>query len=332
MIDWLPFDLASSTKIVLEGVILLSACAGVIGCFAVLRRRALVGDALAHAALPGLFIGYLVFVFAVRPEDYEPDDPPPVLFLLAGALGTGVLGILAISSLTRYTRIKEDAAIGIVLSVFFGAGIVLRSVIQRMPEASRAGLQSFILGQTAGMSPENVDAIRWLALGCLALVLLFYKEFKLVAFDPGFAQVQGWPSLALDLLLMLLIAVAVVIGLPAVGVMLMAALLILPAASARFWTDSLGVMLLLAAAFGVAAGILGVLLSSGLWHDFFARQARFLLFLDNGPAGPTIILVASAMFVVSILFAPRRGGIARWLAQRRFRQDLRAGRIPEVPA
>src|SRR5262249_31286318 len=155
--------------------------------------------------------------------------------------------------------------------------IVLRSVVQRMPEAARAGLPSFIWGQTVGISPENITAIRWLALGALACVILLYKEFKTLAFDPAFARVQGWPTLALDLLLMFLIAVAVVIGLPAVGVILMAALLILPAAAARFWTDRLGVMLVLAAGFGAAAGIAGVLLSAGALRL---------------PAGPSIVLAA----------------------------------------
>jgi manganese/zinc/iron transport system permease protein len=332
MMDWLP-GLSATTRLILEGVILLSACAGVIGCFAVLRRRALVGDALSHAALPGLFIGYLVFFFVAAPEPTnEPPDPPPLLYLLSGALAAGVLGILAISALRRWTRIKEDAAIGIVLSVFFGGGIVLKSIVQRIPEASRAGLQSFIVGQTAGMSPDNVVTIRWLALACLVLVVLFYKEFKLIAFDPGFGRVQGWPTVALDLLLMSLIAVAVVIGLPAVGVMLMAALLILPAAAARFWTERLSVMLFLSAAFAVAAGTLGVLLSVGQWHDLLVQHAPFLLFLDSGPTGPTIILVAGVLFLVSVLFAPRRGGIARWLAQRRFREELRHGHVqaPEL--
>jgi manganese/zinc/iron transport system permease protein len=329
MMDWLP-GLSATTRLILEGVILLSACAGVIGCFAVLRRRALVGDALSHAALPGLFVGYLVFFFVAGPE--HTNDPPPLLYLLIGALAAGVLGILTISTLRRWTRIKEDAAIGIVLSVFFGGGIVLKSIVQRIPEASRAGLQSFIVGQTAGMSPENVVTIRWLALACLVLVVLFYKEFKLIAFDPAFARVQGWPTVALDLLLMSLIAVAVVIGLPAVGVMLMAALLILPAAAARFWTERLSMMLLLSAAFAVCAGALGVLLSVGQWHDVLVQHAPFLLFLDSGPTGPTIILVAGVLFLVSVLFAPRRGAIARWLAQRRFREELRHGHVqpPEL--
>src|SRR5262249_24940696 len=130
MMDWLP-GLSATTRLILEGVISLSARPAGIGCFAVLRRRALVGDALSHAALPGLFVGYLVFFFVAGPE--HTNEPPPLLYLLVGALAAGVLGILAISALRRWTRIKEDAAIGIVLSGFFFGGLGLDSIIQRTP-------------------------------------------------------------------------------------------------------------------------------------------------------------------------------------------------------
>ena len=231
--------------------------------------------------------------------------------MLLGALLSGLAGIAVIALLTSATRIKEDAAIGIVLSVFFGAGIVLSRLIQnRSAAGSKAGLDSYILGKTAGMIAQDVWLIGGVALLCLLLVLALYKEFKVVSFDPAFARVQGWPALPLDLLLMGMVALAVVIGLPAVGVVLMAALLIIPPAAARFWTDRLEPMLMISAGFGVLTGAVGTLLS-----------ARFALL----PAGPVIVLVATSLFMISLLFAPHRGLLARWHRERSFRTRLFAG-------
>ena len=194
------------------------------------------------------------------------------------------------------------------LSVFFGAGVVLSTLIQkRFVTGNKAGLESFILGSTSGIVQRDVYLIGGVAATCVLLVGLLYKEFKVVAFDPGFARVQGWPALWLDLALMGMIALSVVIGLPAVGVVMVAALLIIPAASARFWTERLEVMLALSAAIGGLIGVIGTLAS-----------ARFSLL----PAGPVIVLVGSAFFMVSILFAPRRGVIARIRDERRFRRRI----------
>lgn len=285
-----------NTVIVLLGTGLLGASAGLVGSFAVLRRRALTGDALAHAALPGLCLAFLILQRRSLPG------------LLAGALATGVLGVATITALRRYTRVKEDAAIGIVLSVFFGAGIVLSRIVQnRSAVGSKAGLDSYILGKTAGIIAQDVLVIGSVATASLLVILLLYKEFKLVTFDPAFAGVQGWPVGWLDLAIMGLIAVTVVFGLPAVGVVLMAALLILPGAAARFWTDRLGRMLALSAAFGLTIGLVGTMLS--------ARYAGL-------PAGPIIVLVGTAVLIVSVLFAPRRGLLARAVGEARFRREL----------
>src|SRR3569623_1979672 len=216
--------LSYNTLVVLAGTSLLGAVSGLVGSFAVLRRRSLTGDARAHASLPGLCIAFLIVGGRSLPA------------MLLGAFISGILGVACISGLRRWTRIKEDAAIGIVLSVFFGFGIVLSEVIQNQTTGgSKAGLNSYILGYTAGMLLQDVYLIAALAGVCLAVIVALYKEFKLTAFDPDFGRALGHPSLALDLLLMALIAVAVVIALPAVGVVLSAALLIIPGAAARFW-------------------------------------------------------------------------------------------------
>lgn len=284
-----------NTLVVLLGTSLLGANAGLIGTFAVLRGRALLGDALAHAALPGLCIAFLIVGERNLPA------------MQLGALVTGLIGVLIVAGLRRGTRIKEDAAIGIVLSVFFGLGIVLVRMIQNQTTTgSKAGLDSYIFGKTAGMLADDVYFIAAISGGCLLLVLLLFKEFRVVSFDPGFARVQGFPTFGLDLLLTGLIAVTVVIGLPAVGVVMIAALLILPAAAARFWTDRLGRMVTCASGLGWMIGALGTALSAGY----------------NGmPTGPVIVLVGTGMFFISAMAAPRRGVLARaahqWTLRRR---------------
>jgi len=287
-----------NTLVVLTGASVLGASAGLVGTFAVLRRRALTGDALSHAALPGICLAYLVSGGEKR---------LPVLLL--GALCSGVAGLLVMAALRRYTRIKEDASLGVVLSVFFGAGLVLVSTIQHSDRfgGGQAGLGSYIFGETSGMIAEDVQLIAGCALACLLVVLFFYKEFKLIAFDGGFARVQGWPAARLDLLLMTLLAVTVIIGLPAVGAVLMAALIILPAATARLWTNRLAVMLALAALIGAATGLIGTVISAEY---------------EKMPAGPIIILVGLAFFLASLFLAPRHGLLAQALQRRRFNREL----------
>jgi manganese/zinc/iron transport system permease protein len=287
--------LSYNTLVVLAGTSLLGAVSGLVGSFAVLRRRSLTGDALAHASLPGLCLAFLIVGSRSLPA------------MLLGAFVSGILGVACISGLRRWTRIKEDAAIGIVLSVFFGFGIVLSVVIQNQTTGgSKAGLNSYILGYTAGMLLQDVYLIAALAGVCLAVIVALYKEFKLTAFDPDFGRALGQPSLALDLLLMALIAVAVVIALPAVGVVLSAALLIIPGAAARFWTDRLVRMLVIAVAIGCLIGVIGTLLTAAC----------------NLPAGPTLVLVGTGLFLLSMLLAPNRGVLARARARRQFRDRL----------
>ncbi len=285
-----------TTLVVLTGTGLLGACSGMVGSFAVLRRRALLGDALSHAALPGVCLAFLIVGERHLPA------------MLFGAFLTGILGVLIVTGLRNGTRIKEDAAIGIVLSVFYGAGIALSRYVQNhTARGSRAGLETYILGKTSSMILSDVYFIAATALVSLTIVLLLYKEFQIVAFDAEFAEVQGWPAFRLDLLLMTTIAVTVVIGLPAVGVVLMAALLIIPAAAARFWTDRLSLLLGLSAAFGAATGASGTLISS-----------RF-----NWAAGPSIVLVGTTVFLASVLLGTRRGILRQLMAEWKYRRQTR---------
>jgi manganese/zinc/iron transport system permease protein len=281
-----------NTLVVLAGTSLLGAGAGLVGTFAVLRGRALLGDALAHAALPGVCLGFLVWG----------DRSLPVMLL--GALATGMAGVALVGALSGLPRVKSDAAMGMVLSVFFGAGLVLSRLIQsRHAGGSKAGLDSYILGKTAGMLLGDVYLILGVSLIALVVTVLLYKEFKLVTFDPEFALVQGWPAAKLELLLMGMLAVMVVLGLPAAGAVLVVALLILPAGAARFWTDRLGWTLAVSSGLGMLMGAAGTLASARWGHL---------------PAGPMIVLAGTAVFVISGLIAPRKGLLVRWLRRGRW--------------
>ncbi len=294
----LVFDFTLRT--VALGAAALGALAGALGSFAVLRRQSLLGDAVAHAALPGI-----VLAFALTGS-----RATPVLVLGAGLAGW--VGTLAILAIVRGGRLPEDSALGIVLSVFFGLGMVLLTWVQRRPDARQAGLDTFLFGQAATVLPADVALVAGVGSVVALLVFLFWKEFKLLAFDPDYAAALGLPMRRVDLLLTGLLVVAIVLGLQMVGVVLMSAMVVAPAAAARQWTDSLKTMVLLAAAFGAGAGVTGAALSA---------TARGV------PTGPTIVLVASALVGVSLLAAPGRGLVAEAVRSFRVRRRIRADAV-----
>ncbi len=290
-------------RTVLTGASLLGAIGGMLGAFALLRRQSLLGDALSHAALPGVCLGFLI----AGGRDLGA--------VLAGAFATGALAALTLMLIVRRTTLKPDAALGVVLSVFFAAGVVLLTLIQGRGGAGAAGLEAFLFGQAASILPGDLRIMGGVGLGALALVLAFWKEFKLVSFDPAFARAQGLPVLALEAALTVMMALAIVVGLQLVGVVLMVALLVAPAAAARQWTGSLGAMVALSAGIGAAAGAAGALVSA---------TARGLA------TGPVVVLVATAAVAVSLLAAPRRGLLWRALAARRARARITEGRVLAV--
>lgn len=280
------------------GSALLGIVGGVLGSFAVLRRQGLLGDALAHTALPGICLAFMLTGLRTP------------LVLMAGAAITGWIGTLIIIKVVQDTRISEDSALGIVLSVFFGIGIVLLTHIQQSNNANQAGLDRYLFGQAATLVQSHV--ITMAVLGGLALLCvgLLFKEFKLLSFDPEFAASIGFPVGKLNVLLTSLIVIAVVIGLQTVGVVLMAAMLVGPAAAARQWTNRLSVMLGLAALFGAAAGVAGAMIS--------VTASRL-------PTGPMVILCMTAIVVVSLLFAPERGLVWDAVRQRSSRRRVLEG-------
>jgi manganese/zinc/iron transport system permease protein len=278
----------------------LGLVAGAMGTFAVLRRQSLLGDAISHAALPGIVLAFII------------TGSKSSLVLVVGAALAGWLGTLAILVIIRHTRLPEDSALGIVLSVFFGAGLVLLTHVQRLPTAAQAGLETFLFGQAATMLERDVLVI--VALGAVPLlaVALLWKEFKLLSFDPEYGAAQGLPMRWIDVLLTTSLVIAIVIGLQTVGVVLMSALVIAPAAAARQWTNSLGVMVLLAGAFGAASGVSGALLSG--------TTAQM-------PTGPTIVLIATAIVALSMTLAPERGLVWAAVQKRRQRRRIRTDAV-----
>ncbi|MCA9286750.1 MAG: metal ABC transporter permease [Phycisphaerales bacterium] len=308
VLDTLTLQAGFNTTVVIVGTTLLGIAAGVIGAFALLRKRALMADALSHATLPGVCLAFLVLgAFGVAARSLP--------LLLLGAAATGVLGLLCIHLLLRHTRLREDAAIGIVLSVFFGAGVVLLSVIQSRPTGNQGGLSHFIYGQTAAMSRGDAAFMATIAALAVLAALLLAKEFAVVCFDDGFAAVAGLPVVAIDLVLMTLVVLVTVTGLQAVGLLLVVALLVIPAAAARFWTERLWLLLVLAAAIGGLSGYLGASMSA---------------LLPRKPAGAVIVLTAGAVFACSMLAAPNRGVLAAAIRILRTRLRVASEHLLEV--
>ncbi len=269
------------------GGALLGIVSGVLGCFAVLRRQSLLGDALSHAALPGVAIAFLL---AGR----------DLVLLLIGAGVTSWLGVYFIRLVTGTTRIKQDAAMGIVLAAWFAAGIALLVYIQARPDASQAGLDSFIFGQAAAIIERDVRLIAAVGTVSFIVLALFWKEFKLITFDAEFAGANGFRVNLLSMALSTLIVVAIVLGLQLAGVILMVGMLIASGIAARQWTNQLGQMVILSAVFGAFAGGAGAIIS--------AIDADI-------PTGPLIVVVAFLLVAISLGFAPGRGLV--WTLLRR---------------
>lgn len=292
-----------NTTLVMTGAALLGGVAGVVGTFALLRRRALVSDGMSHATLPGIVLAFLLgHALGIEGRSFW--------LLMCGAALAALFGLWCITALTRHTRLEEDAAIGVILSSFFGAGIVLMTVVQATNLGGQAGLSGYLLGSTAGMTRAEAMAICAVSIAGFAAILLLHRSLLLVAFDEGHARAIGLPVRALDFALMGLVLLVVVIGLKAAGLILVVALLITPGVTARYWTDDAIRMAILAGALGAGGAYLGAGISA---------LAPAL------PTGALIVLTQFICMILSLLFAPARGVIAAsWRAARLRRALLRA--------
>lgn len=295
---WRLLTLADyNTRVVFLGVTALGAAGGVVGTFLLLRRRSLLSDTVSHCTLPGIALAFLLAEASGLSGRSFP-------ILLAGAAVTGALGMVAVAVLRARSRVRDDAALAIVLSVFFGLGMALLVIVQQLPSGNAAGLSSYIYGKAASMTGADARWILRASLAVIAVCIVLFKEFKVLAFDTAYAATQGWPVLTLDLVLMSLIVGVTVIGLQAVGLLLVVALLIIPAAAARFWSHRLDATVILAGALGAVSGLAGVTASA-----LFAKL----------PAGAVIVLAAVACFAVSFLLGTQRGLLVRWLTHQRMK-------------
>lgn len=280
---------------VVVGSILLTASSAVVGTFTFLKKKALVGDAVAHAVLPGIC---LAFILAGTKNPF---------ILIVGAFITGWMSLILMDFITKNSKLKEDTTIALILSVFFGIGILLLTYIQHSGNAAQSGLDSFLFGKAAALIGRDLWIFSFLAISLILIVGLIFKELKIIAFDPTYAQSLGLPVRAIEQVLTTLTVLAVVTGIQAVGVVLMAAMLITPAAAARFWTHSVFKMTIIAAIMGALSGV------GGAYISYLAPSM---------PTGPWIVMVISFIALVSFFFAPNRGIISRSIQQKKLQQTI----------
>lgn len=287
--------LSFNAQWVLLSTFLLGTVAGIIGSFSYWKRQSLMSDALSHAALPGVIIGFMLV------------GTKNLFIMILGAAASALLGAWLIHWIRSSSRVKEDAAMGIILSVFFGFGIMLLTLVNRMAGASQSGLDSFIFGQAASMVSKDVWIMSGLAVLVLLISILAFKEWKIYLFDPAFAKGLGLSVRWMDMVYLFCLVLVIVIGIQAVGVILMAALLIIPAVSARYWTNSFLGMMVLSALFGGISGIAGTLMSA----------------YGNGwPTGPFIVIAAATLFLLSLAFGIRKGLLVMGIQHYRQRKLL----------
>lgn len=283
-------------QVVILGSLVLGITAGALGVFAVLRQQSLLGDAISHATLPGV-VGAFLLTQSKSP-----------LVLLIGAGLAGWTGTLLINLITANTRIKRDAALGIILSFFFGFGLMLLTIAQKLPTATKAGLDKFLFGNAATLLKSDVEVMVGLSIFILVGLLICWKEFKIIVFDEDFAQSLGMRVRLLDLILTTMMVMTIVIGLQTVGVVLMSAMLVAPAAASRQWTNKLEVMVMLAALFGSVSGVGGAVISS---------------VVPRIPTGPMIVVFLSIFVFFSLFLAPQRGLVWDWIRAYQHREKIR---------
>lgn len=277
-------------QIVALGTGFLGLLSGVVGTFATLRKESLLGDALSHAALPGIGIGFLLIQ---RKE---------LSVLLLGALIAGLIATLIIQTMSRRTVVKLDSALSLILSSFFGLGLVILTAIQNNPNARQAGLSNFIFGQASAMLLRDVQLIAVVGLVLLSLVGIFWKEFKVFTFDPMFGRTLGFSGKIVETLLSTMIVMTIILGLESVGVILISSLLIGPSVAARQWTNRLSRVVMIAGVIGFVSGVIGTFISS---------------VAVRVPTGPSIVVAVSIFVFISLFFSPKRGIIANYYAYKK---------------
>lgn len=279
----------------LLGSLFISICAALVGVFTYYQKKSLVGDAVSHSVFPGICMAFII------------SGTKNPIFLLLGAFLAGWLSIVSFDFLLRDKRIKSDAALASVLSVFFGLGILLLNHIQNGGNANQIGLQHFLMGNVAAMSSQDVLTYGLISSFVSLMIILFFPVFKLISFNKDFAQSKGYKVKSIQFLFSSLIVICIAIGINAVGVILMAALLITPASSARWWSNKLERIAVLAAFFSVVSATIGAYISFSF---------------DRMPAGPWMVIVLSIIAIISILFAYPKGVIYGAFKRRKAQEKM----------
>lgn len=278
-----------SVQIALIGVGLLGVCCGLLGSFMVVRQRALFGDTLSHAVLPGVVIGFL----------WNMEKDPVALFI--GAVVSGFIGLYIIMILKRTTILKEDSLMGLVLTGFYALGICLLTMIQNMNIGNQSGLDKYLFGQASSLSWNDIKLMGGVTLVSIGVIWFFYKELLMSSFDAEFAYSTGLNRYLVNDVLMLLVASAIVISIKAVGIVLVSAMLIIPASTAVLLANSLHRVIFISVGVGLVSAILGAFLS------FMAH---------NLPTGPFMVISGAVIWTLVFLFAPGNGVVTRWLGHR----------------
>lgn len=280
---------------VIFGTVLVAISASSVGTLTLLQRKPLAGDAIAHSLLPGLCIAFLII------------GKKSLLSLLIGAFITGLLAFWAIDEITKRSKIKKDTAIALVLSLFFGVGLLLLTYIQHSGNEAQAGLTDFLFGNSASLQLYDIKIFSSLSIILLLVLVLFFRGFKIVIFDRDFAITIGYPVVWIEALLRILVVLSIVLGIQSVGLVLMTAMLIAPSMAALFWSNRLRFVLCISAFFASISAVGGTVLSYQITHL---------------PTGPCIVLIMAAIAIFSFLFAPKKGVVAKAWLYYRYKQKV----------
>lgn len=279
-------------QIVLLGTVLLGIISGIVGVFLTLKKEALVSDAISHATLPGVVLAYII------------SSQVNIYFSILGAIGAAFAGIFIYELIRKYTKVKSDAVLAIILSSFFGLGQMLLVLISGTAGQNQARLKKFVFGQAATMSSGDITFFIVILLVVLHAIIIFFRHFKLFIFNSEFYASLGFSKTFISLILNVLTVLVIVAGIQSVGVILMSALLIAPAVSARLWSDRLHMNLILSGFIGGISGALGTLFGTSM------------------ATGPVIVIFASIFVVISLLFAPKKGIVIVKIKNRNFKKKI----------
>lgn len=297
MISYLNLFLNSYTfKVVTIGCSLLAMISAIIGNFAVLKKESLLGDGVAHASLAGVCMAFLL---TGRKEMY---------ILLLGALIVGLICISLIHYIQIYSKIKFDSVIAMMLSSFFGFGLVLLTYLKKIPGAKKAGLNRFIFGQASTLVVKDIYFIVAIGLLLLFMIILFWKEIKISIFDKEYAKTLGIDSDKIRFMVSVLLVINIILGIQIAGVILITAMIIAPAVAARQWSDKLLTVVIISAIFGFLSGAFGSIIST----------------LDTSlPTGPLIVVISSFFVIFSLVFSVKEGIVVKLYKNYKRNKDLK---------